>query len=87
MNERILSGASRTSLPALILCLLLVGAVLIAVAIPLPPGIAWLSAIVGAVAVLAGVALALHAALRRPDSLRTETHTEITRPVAPGQKD
>lgn len=85
--ERIRSGASHAGLPTLILCLLVVGALLVAAAIPLPPGIAWLSAVTGAATVLAGVGLALHAALRRPDSLRSETHSEITRPSGQGQKD
>ncbi len=79
--ERIRSGAAHSSLPTLIVCLLVVGAGLVAAAIPLPAGINWLSAIVGAASVLAGVALALHAALRRPESLRSETQSEITRPA------
>lgn|GEM_PF-4196281 len=86
MTERIRSGASHTSAPTLILCLLLVGAGLVAAAISLPPGIAWLSALTGAATVLAGVGLTLHAALRHPERLRSDTHTEITRP-APETRD
>jgi hypothetical protein len=79
--ERLSSGSTRTSLPALIFCLMLVGAGLVLAAIPLPLGVAWLSAGTGAATVLAGVGLTLHAALCRPESLRTETHSEITRPL------
>lgn len=75
------STATRSSLPMLVACLLVVGAGLVAAAIPLPPGIAWVAALTGAATVLAGVALALHAAFLRPESLRSEARTEIIRPA------
>ncbi|MGG5808818.1 hypothetical protein [Falsiroseomonas sp. CW058] len=80
-GERLRSSATHSSLPMLLVCLLLVGAGLILAAIPLPAGIAWLSAIAGATTLLCGLGLVLHAALRRPESLRSESHSEIIRPV------
>jgi hypothetical protein len=81
MTERLSTVASRAGLPMLLVALLAIGAALVALAIPLPAGIAWLSAVTGAAAVLCGVGLALHAALRRPESLRSTTRAEITRPA------
>ena len=85
--ERVRSSATRQALPLLLACLVLAGAGLVVASIALPEGINWLAALLGGATLLAGVALIGHAALLRPDSLRSEARTEILRPIGGAGQD